>query len=180
MSGARKGCPRNLFARVWIKCWRMAVGTVSRGLQGFDQKTASEAYSQPEPRAEDAARFCPQSLLAGLWIICSVAAECPVGRGLYEYDQKMIDSSFKLTDPFKSEVWAGYAQGDESMFIAYAQTLLVSLWIRCMESATAQQTWCFGRFGQKMISDLPDIYASRKTPQPALRYPHPSKTVDNS
>jgi len=32
-------CPPNLFAKVWIKCWRMTAGLVLRRLQGFDQKT---------------------------------------------------------------------------------------------------------------------------------------------
>jgi len=34
-------CPPNLFAKVWIKCWRMAAALVWRDLQAFDQKTIS-------------------------------------------------------------------------------------------------------------------------------------------
>lgn len=63
-----------------------------------------------------------------------------------------------------------YPQNKRCLAAFCSQTLLVSLWIRCMESSVAQQLWCLAAFDQKTISDFPDIYASRQTFQSPLRY----------
>lgn len=60
-----------------------------------------------------------------------------------------------------------------------SQTLLVSLWIRCMESATGQKAWGFGWTDQLMIDHSLLFMPVGRGPRPGYGTRNRSIAVDN-